>query len=250
MRSLLLAGCVISFLSQAVAMDGYVDQDGRPMLGVEMSPVPLSKQAEEGLTVDQGVLLRQVFPNSAAQAMGLQAGDVILTINGSPIGSMVDLRTEIGANNIGDPVQVTVSRGGQRVERFGELREWPQGIPFDPLDPAVEQKFRDWQERRLQRSFDEIDQLAGEIDSISKELEKQTQAGAPKNQAFDELSNLLKLLPAWKASLDFEYDDTLAQNVEVEPANYVAPELADATAWVISHDFDSTAHKSRLAPQP
>ncbi len=142
----------------------------RPMLGVEMTPVPLTVQEREGLTPNQGVLVQSVFGNTAAQNMGLQSGDVILGINGAPIGSMTDLRNEVSLNQVGDPVEVTVQRQGQQITSTGQFQPWPSNIPYEPIDPAMEQRFRDWQERRLDRSRDELDDLRRQVSDLQKQL--------------------------------------------------------------------------------
>lgn len=142
-----------------------------PMLGVEMTPVPLTVQEQEGLTPNQGVLVQSVFNGTAAQNMGLQPGDVILGVNGAPIGSMTDLRNEVFLNQVGDPVEVTVQRHGQQVTSTGQFQPWPSNIPYEPIDPAMEQRFREWQERRLDRSREELDDLRRQVADLRQQLD-------------------------------------------------------------------------------
>lgn len=67
-----------------------------------------------------------VMPDMPAAAAGIQAGDVIRSINGTTISSFADLQRFVGTS-IGQPLQVVVDRGGQRVE----LQMTPIGKKFD-----------------------------------------------------------------------------------------------------------------------
>ena len=125
----------------------------RPMLGVEMTPVPTHILDREGLGPDQGVLVQSVYSGTAASNMGLRRDDIILSVNEAPIGSMTDLRNEVGLSQVGDPVGVTVVRDGQVVALKSDLKTWPEHIPYKPLDAAAERRFRDWQDRRNGREF-------------------------------------------------------------------------------------------------
>ncbi len=162
------------------AQNGYqalLNPENRPMLGVQMTPVPLSVQEQQGLTNNQGVYVQSVYGNTAAQNMGLQPGDVITSVNGAPIGSMSDLRNEVALNQVGDPVEVTIQRGGQEQAAIGQFQPWPASIPYDPIDPAMEQRFREWQDRRLARMQDEVEQLRRQ----AQEMAKQSAADAAEN---------------------------------------------------------------------
>lgn len=143
--------------------------ENRPMLGVQMTPVPLSVQEQQGLAPNQGVYVQSVYGNTAAQVMGLQPGDVITSVNGAPIGSMSDLRNEVALNQVGDPVEVTIQRGGQEQAAIGQFQPWPANIPYDPIDPAMEQRFREWQERRLARMQDEVEQLRRQAQELAQQ---------------------------------------------------------------------------------
>ena len=142
----------------------------RPMLGVEMSPVPNHIQDREGLDAHQGVLVQATYDNTAATSMGLQKDDVILAINGQPITSMTDLRNEVGLTSVGDRIEVQVSRNGHLVDAGAEVKPWPAQIPYDKLDSASEKRFRDWQDRRQQRLADDVDRLARETEKLRKKL--------------------------------------------------------------------------------
>jgi len=86
----------------------------RGRIGIAIQDVtPALAQALE-LGTDSGALVTQVEPGSPAEKAGLEAGDVIVEINGKPIDSSSDLRNEIGLVRAGEPVDVTSVRNGQR----------------------------------------------------------------------------------------------------------------------------------------
>ncbi|MFW5828769.1 MAG: S1C family serine protease [Planctomycetota bacterium] len=132
------------------AAEGY-PSNKPPMLGVNMSPPPMSIQKQENLRPDEGVYVRRVYSGTAAERMGMQRGDVVLSINGQPIGSMSDVRDQISSHHVGSDVQVQVRRNGQEVPLSGTLGDWPEAIPKTPINSAAEQRYRSMQERRLER---------------------------------------------------------------------------------------------------
>lgn len=202
-----LAPCLLALAlaASAVAADGYSSSNERPMLGVEMSPTPLNVQTQQNLGPDQGVLVRQVFTGTAAAGMGVQPGDVILSVNGTPISSMTDLRNEVGANNVGDPVAVVVRRNGQDVPLASALREWPKNIPNDPIDAEAERRFKDWQQRRLARNRGDIQDVSQQARELSERLARGESAKPfTASPAIRDSLALLRLMPAWK--LDYRYD--------------------------------------------
>jgi regulator of sigma E protease len=55
-----------------------------------------------------------VQPGSAAAAAGLTTGDLVLSIDGRPIGNFADMQRVVGAS-AGQTLAITVDRGGQQV---------------------------------------------------------------------------------------------------------------------------------------
>ena len=150
----------------------------RPMLGVEMSPVPTNIQDREGLDAHQGVMVQSTYDNTAADGMGLQRDDVILGINGQTISSMTDLRNEVGLTAVGDPIEVQITRNGQILSLASEVKPWPATIPYEKLDSAAEKRFRDWQDRRQQRLADDVARLDKDVDKMKRRLNGEDEPGA------------------------------------------------------------------------
>jgi serine protease DegQ len=86
----------------------------RGRIGIAIQDVtPGLSQALE-LTTDRGALVTQVEPGSSAEQAGIEAGDVIVAIDDTPIDSSADLRNEIGLIRAGESVAVTTLRDGER----------------------------------------------------------------------------------------------------------------------------------------
>lgn len=211
------------------AQNGYeaiLDPSHRPILGVQQTPVPLSVQEQQGLSPNEGVYVQSVYGNTAAAIMGLQPGDVITSINGAPISSMTDLRNEVGINQVGDPIEVTIRRNGQDQSALGQLQKWPDSIPYDPIDPAMEQRFRDWQDRRLARMQDEVEQLRQQAQDMARQ--SAAEAAAKNDQLFGISEK--PLLGADGLPLSWRFRYTLAAPVDHATPPVAANDAALASA--------------------
>jgi len=101
----------------------------RGVLGVQLSPQFTAEMAESlGLENAKGALVRQVVEGSAAEKAGIQAGDVITTLNGRAVSNTAELRNTIGLLTIGEKVEIGLMRDGKprRVTAMiGERAESP-----------------------------------------------------------------------------------------------------------------------------
>lgn len=61
----------------------------------------------------RGVVVAEVQDGSAADAAGLKAGDVLISLDGQPVTSAAQLRNEVGARRIGDTLKLTLLRDGR-----------------------------------------------------------------------------------------------------------------------------------------
>ncbi len=240
-RSLLAASLSLLIGVTVWAEDYSADAtpNQRPMLGVEMTPVPANIQDREGIDSHTGVLVQSTYSGTAAEAMGLQRDDVILGINGAPIASMTDLRNEVGLTMVGDQVEVQVSRNGQVTSLRSEVKPWPPQIPYEKLDTAAEKRFRDWQDRRQQRLNDEVERLAKDAERLRQKLSGDEPNAAGSQPAGDDLA-------AFAPAFRFHYAIDPALMPAAEPADLGSrplPSLAIAGAngpWKISVAVGST----------
>lgn len=72
-----------------------------------------------------GALVRQVLADSPAEAAGILTGDVITSIGGKPVKSMLMLMVNLRAHSPGDNVVVILTRDGKPAEVRATLTERP-----------------------------------------------------------------------------------------------------------------------------
>ena len=91
-----------------------------PYLGVKMAELTPEirneiNQSNAGFKInqDQGVLIIGVASNSPAARGGIRPGDVVASINGTPIQTAQQVQQQVEAATIGGTLQITVNRNGQ-----------------------------------------------------------------------------------------------------------------------------------------
>jgi Do/DeqQ family serine protease len=97
----------------------------RGLLGVTIEEV--SPDIAQAFDLDEitGALVSQVQEDSPADAAGIEAGDVIVSVDDKPIEDHVDLRNRIGLSRVGETVQIGIVRDGRRIDKeavIGQLR--------------------------------------------------------------------------------------------------------------------------------
>jgi serine protease Do len=83
-----------------------------PWMGASLTA--LTPQIRERLGVDAppGALVLEVVPGGPAERAGLRAGDVVTAFAGAPVTSVEDVVTRLADTVPGQPVALTVARGG------------------------------------------------------------------------------------------------------------------------------------------
>ncbi|HPD48400.1 MAG TPA: PDZ domain-containing protein [Anaerohalosphaeraceae bacterium] len=97
-----------------------------PQTGLELAQVTPAVTLNLGLTVNKGMLVTAIEPNSIADVAGIQKGDVITHVADLPIQHHLDFELALFENLAQAPVSVTVERGRQTLTRML------------PLEPAAE----------------------------------------------------------------------------------------------------------------
>jgi putative serine protease PepD len=88
---------------------------GQAFLGVSSADIESLTDAEReqyGVETDKGAVVTQVVPESAADAGGLEVGDVIVKIDGKAVETSADVRAQVIAHEAGDEVEIHVLREG------------------------------------------------------------------------------------------------------------------------------------------
>ncbi|MDR3748054.1 MAG: trypsin-like peptidase domain-containing protein [Acidobacteriota bacterium] len=113
----------------------------RPSLGIVSLPIGPELAQEMGLPADYGILIVRTVPGGSADNAGLKGGnqraylgntpimiggDLIVAIDGEPIGDQQDLANAMNKRRAGDTVTMTIYRGKRKMDVkvvLGEARE-------------------------------------------------------------------------------------------------------------------------------
>ena len=103
----------------------------RPWLGAYGQTVTSDIASSLGMHVPQGVIVNLVHKQGSAGFGGLQAGDVILAVNGHEIASQDELDYRIATLPIGDKAVLRVMRGSTILALTVEMKPAPDQPPAD-----------------------------------------------------------------------------------------------------------------------
>jgi len=98
-------------VAQELLENGYVT--GRPYLGISYFAVTDAQTAAQLGVNAYGVYIVEVVKGGPADKAGLQAGDRIVSVDGSEVATQSDLGTLMQDHKAGDTIEITVARGGQ-----------------------------------------------------------------------------------------------------------------------------------------
>ncbi len=123
----------------------------RAWLGAETQTLTQDLAQSMGLDRPQGVIVRSVYPGGPAAGAGLQAGDVVMKIDGFEVNDQQSVRYRIATAGIGKQAKLEGLRGGQwttwtvtlaappdgeRKQQTVEGRNPMQGTEVAELSPA------------------------------------------------------------------------------------------------------------------
>jgi serine protease Do/serine protease DegQ len=141
----------------------------RGQLGVIVQDVTPALAEAFGLESSEGALVSQVVPGSAAEEVGVQAGDVILRIGDVPIRSAADLRNRLGVVRVGEELSVDLLHDGKsrtvQVTTRAPTELYAEGETAHRLLAGA-----------VLGPIDESSRLAGEIDGVEVE---EVERGSP-----------------------------------------------------------------------
>ncbi|WP_235042087.1 DegQ family serine endoprotease [Vreelandella profundi] len=102
--------------------NGRVD---RGWLGVMIQPVSRDLAESFGMENAIGALIADLDPEGPAAQGGLQAGDVIIQVNGEEVERSSSLPRLIGRGEPGSEIALTLIRDGEEISQSVELGSWP-----------------------------------------------------------------------------------------------------------------------------
>ncbi len=152
------------------------DPTGPAWIGIEVNNLTESFRVRFGVAVYTGAGVESVTAGSPAELAGIRSGDVILEIDGVPVGGAGDVSRWILTSQPGQPVQILIYRKGRRDyvrlvvgsdPRVGALNtevDGLNGIPNSILNSTVN--------ARLQA---EIAELRAQLDVTQRQLQQTQQ---------------------------------------------------------------------------
>jgi len=87
---------------------------GASAMDVSSPELPQEAKDQFGITAEQGAVVIGVDPDGAAASAGLQIGDVVTALDGTPVTTATELTRMVRSHDPGDEVAVQIERQGKR----------------------------------------------------------------------------------------------------------------------------------------
>ncbi|AGB84277.1 periplasmic serine protease, Do/DeqQ family [Serratia sp. FGI94] len=100
-------------LSQQLIEFGEVK---RGLLGIKGSEMTADIAKAFNTDAQRGAFVSEVLPKSAAAKAGIKAGDILISVDGKPIGSFAELRAKVGTTAPGKTIKIGLLRDGKQQE--------------------------------------------------------------------------------------------------------------------------------------
>lgn len=118
-----VASNTIRAISDQLIQKGYVS---RPYLGVQWQPITPDVAQSNHLGVQWGIYVTDLASNSPAQKAGIQQGDIITAVGGTPLDESHPFINTLLKYQPGQQITVTVNRNGKTLDLNVTLGERPQ----------------------------------------------------------------------------------------------------------------------------
>ena len=144
---------IVKYVALQIIENGAVS---RGWMGVGIEFVPEEVAVKENISKREGVLVNSVFEDQPASKAGVQVGDIILKVAGTPVvspnsmirlignitpGQMVDL--EVLRDGVRKTFRVRLTRKKDQVQRLASFsRKSPLGLELADLDQNLKEKFQ------------------------------------------------------------------------------------------------------------
>jgi len=110
---------LVKAVVQDLMDDGKIN---RGYIGVQITPVDEATAKAVGLDKVAGAMVQSLVEKGAAKSAGIEEGDVILEVDGTPISSTNELQSRISMRRAGDKVTLTIWRNKQRITKTVTLK--------------------------------------------------------------------------------------------------------------------------------
>jgi S1-C subfamily serine protease len=119
-----ISASTVEFVASRLIRDGKVR---RCYIGVAGQNMPLPRRVVRfhELTRETGVRIQSTAPDGAARAAGLTSGDIIVAVDGIPVGDVDELHRLMTEERVGKSVPITLLRLSQKLDVVVIPRESP-----------------------------------------------------------------------------------------------------------------------------
>jgi S1-C subfamily serine protease len=115
---------MVARVADELLQKGHVS---RGYLGLGMQPVRLPEPLRAQLGLGDGALIVvMVEPSGPAARAGVLLGDVLVALDGEPVGDLEDVQARLGSDRVGAEISAVVLRGGVRTELRITVGEQPR----------------------------------------------------------------------------------------------------------------------------
>ena len=97
----------------------------RGWLGVALQPVAIPDSWRETAGANSGLMVMSTVADGPAATGGLQAGDILLTLDGAPAAHVRHLAERLGSDSVGREIAIGVLRNGARVPMHATVAARP-----------------------------------------------------------------------------------------------------------------------------
>jgi len=94
----------------------------RALLGISIRDIDKALAEEKKIDKIEGIYVAAVGPNSAAKDAGIEANDIILSIDNEKVNTVPELQEKVSRHRPGDKINVTVKRDGKQKQFVVTLR--------------------------------------------------------------------------------------------------------------------------------
>jgi len=104
----------------------------RGSIGISWNPRQVKPETLKALGATHGVIVETVQPGGPAEQAGLKPEDIILAINGKDIKNGDELVGRIADTPVGEKVNITLDRGGKRMDVAAVVKDRAEVFKDDP----------------------------------------------------------------------------------------------------------------------
>ena len=109
----------------------------RAHLGVQMQDINAELAKAFDIKSEGGAVVTRIAKDSAAEAAGLQVGDVVTAIDGHRLLNADSLRNTIGLLMVGQTIELTILRDGEQKTLKAKVKEMQKQISHNDVHPKL-----------------------------------------------------------------------------------------------------------------